>query len=405
MDLLPNDKTERWKVNRKALIYFTQFNKALGGSEYLPLLLASDLQENCDVTLALNWKSDVAQAAETLHIPIDTSRLNVIYVKPNNKLLQRLDAILPFYRTWRLKRLAKNADICISTVNMFDFGKPAHHFVFMLRHFGDNEFIDYVNHAKPKSAAALLRRRLRTFLAEHVLRPLLGMRSTRTILADPQERIYPTSRYVADIMRRFYGQFNGKVFYPPTIFAPGTSPVRRDPLKVVYIGQIFPEKHVAEIIGIVEKARATSKKELTLDIAGSLRETTYVGLIRKLSSERPWVRLVGPLYGSDKDAFLRSATYAVHAERDEAFGISVTEYLKAGAVVLVPDEGGTLEIVDSPDLTYRTYEDAAQILARLLSDNDFRTCAQAHCGERAKFFSKEAYLGRQRELLKNIPNT
>ena len=97
-----------------------------------------------------------------------------------------------------------------------------------------------------------------------------------------------------------------------------------------------------------------------------------------------------------------SATDALHAERDEAFGISVTEYLKAGLIPIVPDEGGTPEIVDSPALTYRTNEDAAQILAHLLSDAGFRENRRRHCVERAKLFSREAYLERQGKLLAEI---
>ena len=389
-------------MTHKALIYFTQFNATLGGSEYLPLTLAAELQQSHDVTLALNWESDVKKASEALRIPVDMSRLNVVYVKPRNSMLRRLDAILPFYRTWQLKRLAKDSDICISTVNMFDFGKHAHHFVFMLRHFGDNAFIDYVSHAKPKTGVALLRRRLRTFLAENILRPLLGMRSTRKILSDPNQRVYTTSHYVDSVMREFYGPFNGTVFYPPTIFEPGSSPISRDPLKVAYIGQIFPEKHIAEIIGIVEMARTASGKDLSLEIAGGLNDAPYVERIKRLAAERPWVKLLGAVYGDAKDAFLRSATYAVHAERDEAFGISVTEYLKAGAVVLVPDEGGPLEIVDEQELTYSTYDEASRILVRLLSDDAFRSKMSQHCAERAKLFSQNAYLENQHRIVEEI---
>ena len=124
----------------RALVYFTQFTTALGGSEYIPLTFVAELQKRCRVTLALNWRSDVARAARTMGIPVDMDALEVVTVKPEGEFLRKLDAILPFYRTRRLKKLAQNADICISTVNMFDFGKPAHHFVFLLRHFGDNAF-------------------------------------------------------------------------------------------------------------------------------------------------------------------------------------------------------------------------------------------------------------------------
>ena len=385
----------------RALVYFTQFSTALGGSEYIPLTFVAELQKRCRVTLALNWKSDVGLAARTMGIPVDMEKLEVVLVKPKSALLRKLDAILPFYRTRRLKKLARNAEICISTVNMFDFGKPAHHFVFLLRHFGDNAFFDFVTHTR-RSGFARFKQRVRTCLAEGILRPLLGMRSTRKILADRRERIYPNSRYVETLMRDFYGDFNSTVFYPPTTFEPGAPKVPRDPLKVVCLGQIFPEKRVAEIIRIVERARELAGVDAKLDIGGPLKPTRYVEKIEAMAAERPWVRLAGGVYGEDKPDFLQGATFAVHAERDEAFGISVTEYLKAGAIPVVPDEGGTPEIVADPELTYHDDEAAAKILARLFTDAAFREERRRHCAERAKLFSLAGYLAEQNKLLNGI---
>lgn len=385
----------------RALVYFTQFSSALGGSEYLPLTFVAELQKRCRVTLALNWPSDVGRAARTMGIPIDMPRLDVVLVKPRSRWLCRLDAILPFYRTRRLKALAKEADICISTVNMFDFGKPAHHFVFLLRHFGDNAFFDFVTHTK-RSRAARFRQRLRTALAEGVLRPLLGIRSTRKLLADRREHIYPNSRYVETLMREFYGKFNSTVFYPPTTFEPAAAAVPRDPLRVVCLGQIFPEKRVAEIIGIVERARSLSGREITLRIGGPLIETPYVEKIRSLAAERPWTELAGGVYGDEKAAFLQGASFAVHAERDEAFGIVLTEYLKAGVVPVVPNEGGAPEIVGDPELAYRDDEEAARILARLVTEETFLESRRRRCAERAGEFSPNRYLEKQNRLLNAI---
>ena len=385
----------------RALVYFTQFSAALGGSEYLPLTLVSELQKRCRVTLALNWESDVAAAARTMGIAIDMPALEVVLVKPRSGFLRRLDAVLPFYRTWQLKKLAKQADICISAANMFDFGRPAHHFVFLLRHFGDNAFFDFVTRTKRSSGAAL-RQKLRTILAEGILRPLLGVRSTRRILADRREHIYPNSRYVETLMRDFYGEFNSQIFYPPTTFEPGAAPPVRDPLRVVCLGQIFPEKRVTEIISIVEKARRLSGMDVTLRIGGPLGPTPYVEKVKSMAAARPWIELAGGVYGDAKSDFLQGATYAIHAERDEAFGISVTEYLKAGVIPIVPDEGGTAEVVDNAQLAYRDNAGASEILLRLLTDDAFREECRSHCAKRAAEFTLGRYLERQHALLETI---
>ena len=387
---------------KKVLVYFSEFNTALGGGEFTPLSFISELQKNCEVTLALNWRSDVVHAAETLKIPIDFSRLRIVYIKPAGHFMQKLDAILPFYRTKQLKELAEDADLCISTVNMFDFGKPAHHFVYLLRQFGDNAFCDRLGGRPEPRGMKRFARKFKTALAETVLRPLLGIRSTRKILADPRERIYPNSFYVEKIMRDFYGEFNSRVFYPPTIFEfPGPFP-ERDPLRVVVLGHLFPEKRILEIIDIVDRARTLSGQDLKLILGGPLVISSYVEKIRAAAAEKSWLQLAGPRYGKEKEQFLLSGTYAVHAERDETFGISVTEYLKAGLIPVVPDAGGTCEIVDDPALTWHTPEDAARILARLASDDAFREERRRRCAERAGRFSRQAYLENQHELLSNI---
>ena len=388
----------------RVLIYFTNFGDSLGGSEYLPLMMISELQKSYDVTLALNWRSDITAAARLAGVSIDENRIKIAYAKPKNRTLRRLDAILPFYRTWCLKRLAKEADVCISTANMFDFGKPAHHFIYLMRHFGDNAFIDYFMHHEPLSGFTLLKRKIRTWLAESILRPLLGVRSTRKILSDPRENIYPNSFYVEKTMMDFYGRFNSTIFYPPTTFNinPGTTSVR-DPMLVVCLGRISPEKHIEDIIDIVERTRQNSHLDVRLCIAGSLKpETPYTRRIVEIASQRTWVELAGAAYGDKKERLLTTGTYAVHARRDEEFGISVTEYLKAGLIPIVPDEGGSREVVDSTALTYTTNKDAAQILANLMSNEAFRLREQKHCAERAKMFSREAYLKRQHELLEKI---
>lgn len=389
---------------KKVLIYFTSFNSTLGGSEYLPLAFIAELQKlGCDVTLALNWPSDTDLAVRMSGVPVDTGRLRVELVKPKSALLCRLDAVLPFYRTRRLKALAGEADICISTVNMFDFGKPAHHFIFLMRHFGDDAFFDYVMHRPPLRGMKRIRRVFRKWAAEKLLRPLLGMRSTRKILADPREHIYPNSRYVERVMREFYGPFNSTVFYPPTTFDfPSAETADREPLRVVGIGRLIPEKKITDIIDIVERARKLSGAGIELHLAGPTAPGPYEEMLKEFAAGHPWLKLPGPLYGAEKEKFLVSGTYAIHAERDEAFGIAVAEYLKAGLIAIVPDEGGAAEVVDTPELTYRDNDEAARILAGLISDADSRRARLLRCRERAEFFSRRAYAERQRELLAGL---
>ena len=61
-----------------------------------------------------------------------------------------------------------------------------------------------------------------------------------------------------------------------------------------------------------------------------------------------------------------------------------------------------IEIVNNPELTYHTNEEAAKILVRLQQDQAFYETQLAHCRERAKAFSMQAYLENQHKVLSAI---
>lgn len=392
---------------KKILIYFTLFPSAPGGSEFLPLSFISELQKTCDVTLVLEKESDIESNSKQLGISIDIDKLTTVVIKPCCQFISKLDKIIPFYRTWHLKRLAKDKDICISCSNMMYFGKPAHHFIFQMNLFNDEAFSDFIFHRSPSTGLEKCYRKIRKILAEYILRPLLGVHSIRKILSNSHEHIYPNSFYVDKMIRNFYGSINSRVFYPPTIFDFNTQDIVRDPLRVVCLGRIDPEKRIGDIIEIVILARNLSRMDLKLYIGGGAQPNckNYMNELKENTSKYDWIVWQGEVYGKAKEAFLLSGTFAVHTRRDEEFGISVAEYLKAGLVAIVPNEGGSCEVVNSPDLSFDTNEKAAMILARLLSDTVFFQKQRCHCTERATYFSRDEYLKRQKTLLNNIINS
>ena len=386
---------------KNVLLYYS-FSFALGGGDYLPLAFVEALRGKCNLTVAVDLERNVAPTARALGFDPDMAGARVVQVTPPDYDPKKHDSRASLYRFRRLRRLARDADVCISTACIMDFGRPSHQFINMLA-FGDDDFTAFATGRAAPGRAGLLAR-AKSAVSDSVVRPLLGMRTKRAVILDPDSRVYPNSLFVEKTMKAFYGPFRGSVFYPPTLFEAGSgADVPRDPLKVVYIGRIIPEKRVAELVGIVEKARGKTGLDVKFHVAGRLDQTpSYGRALAKMAAERPWLKFVGALYGEEKERLLLSGSFALHAERIEAFGISVVEYLKAGNIAIVPDEGGTPEIVDCPELSYGSDGEAADILARLLSDAGFREKQRAHCARRAAFFSREAYLGRQAELLGRI---
>ena len=388
----------------KVLIYYSRFASVIGGGEYLPLSLASEFQRrDCEVVIAVVYDGLVSQAAKRYGISLDMTRLKVLQIKPKGKFREKIDSFLPVYTVRRLKTLAKEADVCISAQNIIDFGVPAHHFVCDVRHgqFGDTAFSDYA-HGETCGFFGRMYRAIRHGFLCRIVRPMVNIRSIQKIVQDKREHVYPNSRYVDSLLHGFYGDINSTVYYPPTFFSCGVDAGARDPLLVKYIGRIDYSKRISDIIDIVAQVRRVTGCDLKLDIAGQLTGSGYVSELKRRSAGLDWLRLHGAVYGEAKVQFLQNGTYAIHAERDETFGISVTEYLKAGIVAVVPNEGGAKEIVDAPALSYDTKEDAVQIFARLLSDVEFRNKMRSLCSSRAKMFSRDAYLERQHAVVDKI---
>ncbi|MCR5415030.1 MAG: glycosyltransferase [Kiritimatiellae bacterium] len=378
---------------KKILVYYRYFGMTLGGGEYLPLTLIAELQKTCDVTLALDRTGNLERAVSLMGVAVDLSRLEVVKVMPPGYRKTSCTMFEAFLRSRKLKRLAKKADVCISLANIMDFGKPARH-VLITIDVGDSAFDDFVAGRK-----ASLARRIARFAKDRLLRPLLGMRSRRDVFADPRERIYPNSQYVKSLLESFYGKFNGRVFLPPTLFDGSACGVARDPLAVLFIGRIAQSKRIEEMMRIVEEARELTGKDLKLRLAGKMDDNPYSARLRALAATRPWISFEGVLYGDAKTRFLFSGAYALHVPPTEAFGISVTEYLKAGLVPVVADRGGAKEIVANPELEFSDPGEAARILAKLVSDAGFRREQKRRCAERAKAFTKEAYMAHQREIV------
>ena len=386
----------------KVLIYHKLFTSFLAGGAFQPLKFVAELQKTCEVTLAVNGNADIRHVAEMSGVPIDADRLQVVRLDPEVSFVTSREWLASLLRTRKLKALAKDADICISTANIMDFGKPGHHFVYLLSQFAGAAFYDYLMGRRGGFGVRRILRRIGTAFYENIVKPMFGVRPLKRIVADRRERIYPTSGYVETILRGYFGPFNSSVFYPPTTFEFHAADARRDPLLAIYVGRIFPPKKITDIIAVVERARTISGKDLRLHIAGQLHQSPYTDLLRSMERERPWLRLVGPVYGKEKETFMLSATYALHAERDEAFGIAIAEYLKAGCIPIVPDEGGPSEIVDDKLLEFHTIEEAANTLSRLVREDTFREERRRHCADRAVEFSLDAYERRQHAVIAKI---
>ena len=210
-----------------------------------------------------------------------------------------------------------------------------------------------------------------------------------------------------------------EAFYPPTLFEAGerfnrvervetcrgedvfncVERVEGGNLSIVSVGRLGPEKRPLEMVEIVRNARNRSGLDFRLRLVGHCSNAYMKKRLAELTAENAWLRVDDAIVGEAKAELLASCTFALHACKVEAFGISITEYLKAGLVPVVPREGGSSEVVGLDALAYGADEEAADLLIRLATDKSFYERCLVYCVERGKVFTQEAYLCRQKRLL------
>ena len=372
----------------------------IGGSEILLFLIIKELQKRgYNVTVTLQSGGDVAKGANDYGVDIDLDRLNVVNLSEGGVLLRKVDRHLKFLWRWRLKRLGHKFDICISCANPVDFGRPGIHFIYMLT-------LDEMFKAHIWNDCKTVWQRVRNswvFARDYVVACLAGVRMPARIVCNPDEVVLANSNYAKACIESYYKCQIHDAFYPPTMFEPIPKiTAKSNCCNIAYIGRFEPEKRVNELIEIVRCAREKSSIDFRLRLAGKCPDTEYGNRIRNLVAGCSWAKLEGTVSGEKKAAFLVSCKLALHGCKVEAFGISVTEYIKAGLVPVVPREGGSSEVVGLRDLAYGDIDEAANILVRLVKDAGFYSKCAVHCRERGKLFSATAYVERQTQLLNEL---
>lgn len=100
--------------------------------------------------------------------------------------------------------------------------------------------------------------------------------------------------------------------------------------KMIFISRIHPKKGIELLL---EVWRNSNTEDWTLEIAGNGDEN-YIASLIKSAQDLQNVNFVGPQYGEDKWAFIRSADVMILPTYSENFGIVVAEALAVGVPVI-----------------------------------------------------------------------
>ena len=204
------------------------------------------------------------------------------------------------------------------------------------------------------------------------------------------------SDWTGRLAQRRYGFATRTVYPPVTGDFPDVPWEARQP-GFVCIGRISPEKELERVIDIVAGVRR-HVASVTLHIVGTAGDPSYFRRIAARARDHGFAihqSLPRPALAD----LVSHQKYGIHGMPAEHFGMAPAEMVRAGCVVWVPDDGGQVEIVDDPRLTYGSVEDAIPKIVATLRDPHEEASLRKHLAGRTAVFSVERFMREVRQAV------
>ncbi|MBR8831147.1 MAG: hypothetical protein N5P05_003855 [Chroococcopsis gigantea SAG 12.99] len=323
-----------------------------GGAETVALWILEALKDQYDITLFtssdLNWEKLNLMYGTSL----DKDAIKVrslfpgIFLKPANFLLANLKQFKQFatHQTLaELKKYNQDYDLVFSTYNGADLGKPGIQYI---------HWIQVIEGSKPDKNYY---NRLSNFSLDNL----------------KKNHSLANSRVVADCVKQTYG-INSSVIYPPVVIQSFEIPWLSKENAFVCSGRLVEAKQPHRVIKILKAVRergADVKLYITGGGGGSY-QNKYKRFLDKIVAENSdWVKVLENLPYTDYCQLLYRCKYGIHFKQ-EPFGISVAEMVKAGMIVLGRAQGGQVEIIGAhnQELLFNNDVEAIEKIVRVLSD-------------------------------------
>jgi glycosyltransferase involved in cell wall biosynthesis len=186
---------------------------------------------------------------------------------------------------------------------------------------------------------------------------------------DGRADLVANSAWTADVVEEVYGT-RPAVCHPPVDAIEGRPWADRE-RGVLVLGRIAPDKRTLEALDVVENLRERGY-DLTCHIVGSAPPSyrTYVRAVRRAAAARPYVTLETDVSRKRVHDLLGRYRYGLNAKPREHFGMAVAEYVAAGMLPFVPEDGGQADVVDGDDrLLFDGVEPAAERIAAAIEDD------------------------------------
>ena len=247
--------------------------------------------------------------------------------------------------------------------------------------------------------------------------PVLSGPTGRPTHLDSYDRVLANSRYTQDWIERLWRRPSDVLYPPVTLVEPG----EKDPV-IVSVGRFFlpgtgHNKKQLEMVGafrsLVESGGADGW-EYHLVGGCSPEHRPYLEAIRAAAEGLPVV-VHADAPGAELRALYARASIFWHAaglgedpdrhpDRYEHFGITTVEAMSAGAVPVVIDAAGQVEIVDQGVSGYRFagIDGLVAHTLHLIADPEWRATMGAAARRRAESFGWDVFRGRLRAVVEDV---
>jgi glycosyltransferase involved in cell wall biosynthesis len=189
------------------------------------------------------------------------------------------------------------------------------------------------------------------------------------------------------------------VVYPPVGTEFPDVPWEEKEQAFVMIGRIAPEKRVERAIAILDAVRRRGYA-MQFRLCGQIGEDIYGQRIARLCREHAdWIIVEGEVSGKRKARILAGCQFGIQTREAEPFGISVAEMVKAGSIVFAPNDGGQVEVLNHPLLSFESDSDAVERICLVLDDVGRQVELREHLRRQARMFNADASMVASRAII------
>ena len=371
---------------KKIAVYSPYF--AGGGAEAVSLCIIDALQKDYEVTLFTFLELDFKQLNKFYNTNIDPKKIElrtifpktftqaVNFLRANNKYFRILMFHLPLAK---MREDKDKYDLLISGFNGADLGKKG---------------IQYIHWTKIIEGG-------NKNIAIHKFYQNLFKFKTSQI----KENISVcNSDFVAEKVKKDY-QINASVIYPPVMLENSSLPWEEKENAFICSGRLVIAKAQDQIIKILKDVRDKGfdlKLYITTGAAG-IYASKYQKYVKKLVKENSdWIKLYENLSYQEYLQVLNKCKYGIH-HKSEAFGISVAEILKVGAIPFVRSQGGQTEILgkNNSDLFFNNRQDAVNVITNILGDQAKQEKLLISLQKQKDLFSQDLFYQQIKNLVAN----